>query len=242
MDVTEHESVVRELRALRHACTSRELSPDHIAELAPVLTRDLGGGKAEVAYDRIKFFSPEAKDQRFVDAALVSFGFGGYTGNQSDRWNEFLGQFRLRNAHVRTARRWSDVGFDVIARSVLDEGTFSQPLLALRFSPGDDAEHVLVELIAEWVDPPSGVEDAYLDVQWVSRYGAANQAVGTYEVLLNNANVGVPLVKMPKSPPGLVYVSWSSTVVPEVRFTVNDAGGLIWSEPRRDGLTVSISG
>ena len=124
MEVTVSEPralILAELEALRKACSSGVLSPEDMERLSPALVRRLGQGDKVRAWDELQTIEFDPKVARYLDAVLVSFGFGPYTGNQTERWDAFLSTHFPDVANIRTARRWCDLGFELIAEKVVWE-------------------------------------------------------------------------------------------------------------------------
>ena len=117
------QAIASELRQLR-----KEPGPLDAAKLthARAIVRGFGGGDASVALTRLVGLANEYRDDREIDAAISVLGEGLSSSSLLDRLSEYA---EANFIDSRTARRWSDAGIDKLARLVLGQAPWIQPLI-----------------------------------------------------------------------------------------------------------------
>lgn len=148
--------IVDELRELR-----RQSGPLDTAKLthARAILRGLGGDVPDVALTRLTDLAGEHADDRDIEAAMASIGWGETAEASLDRLSDFAVRYYV---DPRTVRRWSDAGFRKLALLIIGTAPWIQPRarqvlsqdgellsygLDLRIPPGlrMDAPHLRVE-------------------------------------------------------------------------------------------------
>lgn len=209
-EVTEVERVIEELVQLRSACYELPLTASDLTKLAPTIVRVFGAKNPDAALERLAVIETDDKRRRFVEAAVISLGLGPYKGNQTDRWTEYLVNKHptLRKKDVRTARRWCDIGFKIIAEKILNKGA-REPGIAIDVD--SDGEKVIFEIHAEWFLAPDTEDEAYIDVSWGS---------GTAELQVTHEMYELTTPELPIDQAELA-VRWPEHVAPVLFITGN---------------------
>jgi hypothetical protein len=114
-------AILTELRELRKQYG--RLDPRKLSG-AVAIVRAFGADDAQVALQRLVDLVTEVSEDRNIQAAMASFGWG----VESEAANDRLAEFGLRN-HVdaRTVRRWSDRGMETLARLIVNGSPWVQP-------------------------------------------------------------------------------------------------------------------
>lgn len=114
-------AIVDELRDLR-----RQPGVLDTAKLthARAILRGLGGDVPDVALTRLTDLAAEHADDRDIEAAMASIGWGATAEASLDR----LSDFAVRSyVDPRTVRRWSDAGFKKLALLIIGTAPWIQP-------------------------------------------------------------------------------------------------------------------
>lgn len=113
--------IVGELRELR-----RQVGPLDAVKLthAGAILSGLGGDDPDVALTRLTDLAAEHADDRDIEAAMVSIGWGATATAALDRLSEFAVQ---QYVDPRTVRRWSDAGITKLALLIIGTALWIQP-------------------------------------------------------------------------------------------------------------------
>lgn len=91
---------------------------------APALLKGLGGDNADVALVRLVDLAAEHGQDRDIEAAIASMGYGVVSESALDRLSEFS---ETHFVDPRTVRRWSDEGIRKLTLLILGSAPWIQP-------------------------------------------------------------------------------------------------------------------
>lgn len=91
---------------------------------APMILKGLGGDSPENALTRLLDLAIEYSNDRDIDAALASFGWGVTSEGSLDRLSEYSERYQV---DPRTVRRWSDDGIRKLTLLILGTAPWIQP-------------------------------------------------------------------------------------------------------------------
>lgn len=91
---------------------------------ARAIVRAFGGDDPDVALQRLIDLAREFEDDRDIEAALASLGWGVSQPAALDRLSEFALRYLV---DARTVRRWSDEGFRKLALLIVGKAPWMQP-------------------------------------------------------------------------------------------------------------------